>query len=657
MTDLITFTDLPAQTLSLASLSELPYDILRDTFCHACLHGCAKKGVFSASTRLSHVCRWWRFTAIKTAPLWTCIYLDGDQTSNRDAQFSRMATQIARSSSLPLIVYLSFPHCVYQECDRTGFEHLDAIMAALHPALSRVERLYHISNDDRPARRLMLTLEDELRAMPLLKDLTVLANPILLDDTDLSTICCSRSTGALETLRLADTPLHWKSASLRNVTNLTLRFLEPGMKPELRYLQDALRSCSETLVYLELEGMIQYLEFHDEAPEVAIILTHPVTPTPLSAHAAVQATDYADGQELVAPDEGIVSAGGNQIEEAFSGDDVTDSDSPPDARAPQFNTLADAFPGSSAVIDALFTGDFEDDAAYSEEEEDYEMHEVGVPPLPAAHAIIFPHLIELRLGFSHPAEGVTLLKLVSAPNLRRLHFQDTRNMDGAYDEEHVEFFCNTALKYLVHHDPLPLAQLEHLQLEGIHYVSRFGQGMALLESCAALQTLRLARCHPSFYAPLVPCDHTVSGDQSYVLGFPHASLRRVHAGGRDLSVVLRPFQIYAEAAVSVGLPVAPYAELVIDYTANRYELPLATLLDLRPVLADTVVVRRFREDVEETRRGNDEDAFVSLQERALGLADEVAPEEVFTRTYSTAGRLGELETYSVMPYQSAPLRP
>ncbi|KAI0056723.1 hypothetical protein BV25DRAFT_1546959 [Artomyces pyxidatus] len=577
----------PVEEVSTSPVSKLPFEILEFVFCLSCSGERPGRQASKAPVALSQVSRWWRFIAINTPSLWTNIYWKVEAW-NRPVQSDKVTAQIARSARLPLTVHLAFPDW-YNLSDSTA-EQLDAIIATMKPAFQRIERLYSISESWLPANRVLLALESKRKRMPLLKDVAVLAKPLyvtLLANPPTFRRSFSAVPGSLTLLA---SQLEWDRVRFSNLTALTLKVLQANLKPQLDDLHHALWSCSETLVYLELEGLIKYFELPDVEP-------------------SVEDSEASDGDEV--------------MEEPH--DDLHGS-------------LHDSFDVDltiSEIIEGIGADNVADEEN-SDEEEEEEARSVPTGFLSADDKIVFPNLVELRLGFSHPIEGISLLQLVAAPNLRRLHFRDTRNMGVHYDEHDAPRYCNLALKYLSVSHPLPLAQLEHLQLEGIHYISRYAVGLAFIERCSALQSLRAVRCCSSFHAPTItyapPADP--SGDE-ILLGNPNLTLRSISARAIDLDYVLEPFLAYAEAAQAAGHAIVPLSELILDYESNDRHLVIDNVLSHRPAIAGTVIARQWKREALEDLVSFDaeERSFVAQQERALGLAEELAPERIYTRTF------------------------
>ncbi|KAI0056709.1 hypothetical protein BV25DRAFT_1545784 [Artomyces pyxidatus] len=578
------------EDVSTSPVGRLPLEILEFVFCLSCSGERPGRQASKAPVAISQVSRWWRFVAINKPSLWTNIYWKVEAW-NRPIQSDKIAAQIARSAHLPLTLHLAFPD--WYNLTESNTQQLDVVVNTVKPAFPRVERLYAISETWLPANRLLLALESKRKCMPLLKNVAVLVDPAyvtLLENPP----AVRRSFSAVPgELTLLGTQLDWERARFSNLTALTLKVLQANLKPQLDDLQHALWSCSETLVYLELEGLINYFELPDVEP-------------------SAEDSQASDGDEV--------------MEEPH--DDLHGS-------------LHDSFDVDltiSEIIDGMGAANVADEEN-SDEEEEEEARSVPTDFMSADDKIVFPNLVELRLGFSHPIEGIALLKLVAAPNLRRLHFRDTRNMGVDYDEEDDPHYCNLALKYLSVSHPLPLAQLEHVQLEGIHYVSRYAVCLAFLERCTAMHSLRVDRCCSSFHAPTIsyapPADPSVDNADEILLGNPNLTLRSISVRAMDLHRALQPFLAYADAAQDAGHTIVPLSELILDYESNDRHLVIDNVLSHRAIIARTVIARQWKREALEDLVSFDaeERSFVAQQERALGLAEELAPERIYTRTF------------------------
>ncbi|KAI0056699.1 hypothetical protein BV25DRAFT_1831896 [Artomyces pyxidatus] len=339
------FSQMPSTTLDVrtrAPIAKLPNELLRSIFL---LTG----RDLPSTLALTGVCSRWRAVALDAPRLWTTIRWD----ACAPAQRARVALQLSRAGCMPLRIRLSFPP---RALDAEG---LDALVGTLEHVLPRVECFAFQSEASAPASRVLSVLERT--HMPLLEDLAIVADP---ECTVTNATYLPMSVPPLRRLRLVGVPLAWPSAGFAGLKSLALCFGREALKPEFLDLLDALRSCSETLEYLELQCVLQCTPIdeafhHGEAEE------------------ALDEDQGSDTQDIP-----TVHANGSSVSQGT--DSVSDND--------------DGYSDAASVSTA------------TELSEDlYEAISVAcAATLNPADAIVFPNLTELRLAFAYPIEGVAL---------------------------------------------------------------------------------------------------------------------------------------------------------------------------------------------------------------------------------------------------------
>ncbi|KAI0056720.1 hypothetical protein BV25DRAFT_1842130 [Artomyces pyxidatus] len=471
-----------------------------------------------------------------------------------------LSEQLSRTPLHPLVLCFEFPdRGVHASNSHSTL--LRAALAALENALSRVTYVIVLSHDRSPAHRILSALIQKHESMPSLVDFVAFVNPDRASPR-------SRRKGPRSSPLLdlpewgpADTslqgiPLHWTRARFPGLTHLTLRFLEDDLKPRIDDLRAALSSCQETLLSLELHGAIQ-------------LVRAPAAPDASSDPLAFWSSEFLE-----------LDGGSNPAE--LSGE-VAELSGIALENASTLENQAEA----TGFVAPTFNED---------------------------SAVVFPQLVELRLGFTHPLEAIALVKLVRAPKLRRFHFCDARNMNPRVPIDSNPYYCNIALHDLLVRATLPFAQLEHLQLEGIHYICPLGLGVFLYHQCTHLRSLCLDRCTHLFSAPLVRSTSFSEDLETWMYGITSDVLECIHVRGIDLLTLISPFQAYAEVSVEAGLEIVRIRKLIFDYEVNRSGETLQQLLDNYPALAQDVYARHF------PPAADDED-FVEQQKRELGLSE------------------------------------
>ncbi|KAI0056732.1 hypothetical protein BV25DRAFT_1920763 [Artomyces pyxidatus] len=270
----------------------------------------------------------------------------------------------------------------------------------------------------------------------------------------------------------------------------------------------------------------------------------------------------------------------------------------------------------------------------STDEEQEEYFGVFSDTFDPTQAIVFPNLTKLHLGFGHPVEGVSLLKLIRAPKIQHLLLTDMRNVGPHHDENNDEALSNIVLRYLIHDLPLPLVHVKHLTLTGIHYRSSCNLGHTLTDSCPLLESISVVHCCPGFYAPMVRDVHARFDHSDVFFGDHNPALRSVHIVALNLSIVL--FYLTHRADLyqrEMGLCIVPLEELVIDYEGhNMRGRDVRATLAPHPAFAHAIRLRHFEGG---TLGLGDARGLIDLQECEAGLLEDVPPVDVLELYYDT----------------------